>query len=153
MAAPYLHLVFVCTGNTCRSPMAESLLRSLLPENTAWEVHSAGVAAANGAPASEFAVRAMKEKGLDLREHEAHQVDPKMLRHAHKVITMTQSHLDYLQMQFELPQDKGRTLGSYRDQPGDIMDPFGGSLDTYRLTRDEIEQILLELVLELQETV
>ena len=134
-----LVVLFVCTGNTCRSPMAEAVFRTLVAERLGCspdeiERHgvvaaSAGVAAWPGGRASEHAVAVAREFGGDLGGHESQPVNPSLVRQADVILTMTESHRAALVAQF--PEAGGRvTLLSPERQ--DVIDPIGGSLDTYR---------------------
>ena len=88
------NLLFVCTGNTCRSPMAEVMAKSLFRElNIMATVHSAGINAGNGYPASSNAVIAMRRESLDLASHRSQQISYELLQRATIVLTMTESHL------------------------------------------------------------
>ena len=98
-----LMIVFVCTGNTCRSPMAELLMRARLAqllkckidelEDRGVVVVSAGIAAAPGCPPATEATQVMRERGLDLTRHEAQPLTDQLVRHADSILTMTHSHL------------------------------------------------------------
>src|SRR5690606_32433723 len=83
-------VLFICTGNTCRSPLAEAYLRRLRPD---WEVESAGVAAMKGARASKNALRVAKEEGLNLSAHRARTVQELALSDFDQIFTMTKEHL------------------------------------------------------------
>jgi len=94
-------ILFVCSGNTCRSPMAETLLRSMLEARlgrlpSGLEVTSGGVSAVPGASPTVQAVMVMAERGLDLSTHKARQVTADMVRQADLVLTMTRSHREAL---------------------------------------------------------
>ncbi len=142
-------VLFVCTGNTCRSPMAEALFRVRIGEGTGWMAESAGLYAADGMPASEHAVQALEELGIDLSGHRSRLLAPEIVAEAALIIPMTQGHREELLQRF--PEDGNRvclikSFGTGK-VPADISDPFGGSLDVYRQTRDEIDRAIADLVL------
>jgi len=143
------HMVFVCTGNTCRSPMAEVLMRHLCRSVSGWTFSSAGIFTGGGSPANEMAIRAVDEKGLDLTPHRSRALDPAEMQTADWLIAMTAGHRDWMLDQVPHRADRIRTLHSFGSaSPGrDVMDPIGGSFDTYRVTRDEIESALTDLIL------
>ena len=145
-------ILFVCTGNLCRSPMAEYLLRKRLGNDSEWEVASAGTATVDGLPASERAVEAMKEKGIDMSGHVARCVTMGHVRSAAFVIAMATQHRDELLRRFPEAEGKVFLLKSVGTAPGaDVADPIGMSLDTYRSTRDEIDADLADLTIFLHE--
>lgn len=132
-------VLFVCTGNTCRSPMAEMLFRKLAAQRLAcrdWElrergidVFSAGVAAGENSPASPEAVHVMREHGLDLSQHLSQRVTREMIRKSTLVLALTERHRRAL-VDF-CPEQSSSILLLGRDG-FDIQDPIGGSLDEYR---------------------
>jgi protein-tyrosine phosphatase len=142
-------LLFVCTGNTCRSPMAERLMADRCKNLPGWTFSSAGIFADAGAPPSPPAVEALREVGIDLTGHRARPVTPALIRDADLILAMTQTHSDLLTQIDPAAANKTRTLHSYgSEKPGaDIMDPFGGGIDTYRIARDEITSALTEVIL------
>jgi protein-tyrosine-phosphatase len=146
-------LIFVCTGNTCRSPMAEGLLRNLLPVDNGWEVSSAGVAACDGWPASGNAVEALHEKEIDLSGFRSRQLTPQLIDEADLLVTMTRAHRDRILA--ISPESSGKvfllkSFGVSKCAP-DIDDPVGASLEIYRRVRDEIDAALPDLVLKMME--
>ncbi len=130
-----MKVIFVCTGNTCRSPMAKVLFRKLLQERgiDTIEVDSAGLACEAGEDASPHAVEAMAERGLDLRDHRSRRCSAYLLQEG-VFVGLTASHCRVLQPY--LPPERLMLLGK------GISDPYGGSLERYRLCADEIEQAL-----------
>jgi protein-tyrosine-phosphatase len=146
-------LIFVCTGNTCRSPMAEGLLKALLPPGCGWEVSSAGICAAAGWPPSEHAVKALREKGIDISGHRSRTLTPQLIEEADLLVTMTQGHRQAVLA--AVPQSEGKVflLKSFgiAQSPADIYDPVGESLDVYRRVRDEIDAALPDLILYMME--
>lgn len=143
-------MLFVCTGNTCRSPMAERLAANLCETMPDWTFRSAGVFASAGAPASPLAIEALREKKIALDDHKATPLSPTLLKKAHCVVAMTRDHRNLiLGMQSGISSDQVLLLHQFSTTKpmADVMDPFGGTLDTYRLTRDDIESALSDLIL------
>jgi len=124
-----MHIIFVCTGNTCRSPMAEALLRKKTKLHT---VSSAGLSVSFPSPAAENAVAVMQEHGLDISAHRARPLTAEDIKQADLILTMTSGHRSILTAVFPEAAEKTFTLCEYAGTPGDIDDPFGGDMDTYR---------------------
>lgn len=125
-------ILFVCTGNTCRSPMAEGIFNALA-EKRGIPVHaeSCGIAAVNGDMVAENAVIASAEYGADISGHRARQITQELFDSAETVYTMTRSHADMLRG--IIGGDKICTLSDK-----DIPDPYGGDIDIYRATAKTI---------------
>lgn len=121
-------IIFICTGNTCRSPIAEGLFRAHGGEEiTGLIAFSAGLFTQEGMPVSENAVTAAAERGADIADHHAHILTPELAREARYLVCMTGAHYDRICEMLPQEADKVFTL-----LPQDIPDPFGGNLDTYR---------------------
>lgn len=126
-----MNIVFVCTGNSCRSPMAEGLLKSLAGER--FNVTSAGISAYNPHGASDNAVSAMDEMGIDISKHISTQVSGEIIADADLVLTMTAGHRCILVDLFPEQRDKIFTVLEYAyGEDGDVADPYGGDIDVYR---------------------
>ncbi|GGK25854.1 protein-tyrosine-phosphatase [Caldalkalibacillus thermarum] len=136
------HILFVCTGNTCRSPMAEYLLRHKAGEQ--YEVKSAGLAALPGQDASGHVKQLLSEQGITV-EHQSQMVTPELMEWADLVLTMTEAHTHRLKEQFPDKRDIIFTLKAYVDpdhEDPNISDPFGGDKDVYAATLKEIDEWL-----------
>ena len=140
------NILLVCTGNTCRSPMAAGLLKALLAEalgievseleNNGYRTPAAGTATVSGLPATPEAVAAMKEKGIDISDHRSTALTHEMVEQAQVILTMTRGHRAAV-----------LRLGSGNDERcclvsdgRDIADPMGGDLAVYKSCRDQIEE-------------
>ena len=129
-------IIFVCTGNTCRSPMAEGLFNSL--PDKGFFAASAGIFAETGSKPSENAIIALKEKGIDIKNHSARQLTPEMIESADLILTLTNSHKYAILNIDEKYADKVFTLGEFAGENADISDPFGGSIEVYQSCANEI---------------
>ncbi|BAD39061.1 low molecular weight protein arginine phosphatase [Symbiobacterium thermophilum] len=140
-------VLLVCSGNTCRSPMAAALLRALWRRaDPGWDlqVDSAGIGAFPGLPAAPNAVAAMKARGIDLSGHRSQAVTD--LEGYDLVLGMTRAHRDALRTRFPALAGRIFTLAEYAGVGGDLSDPFGGPLQAYEETAKALEEQLQAVV-------
>lgn len=154
-----LMVLLVCTGNTCRSPMAEALLRSMLMKRFTHlfaeglpapaVAVSAGLSAFPGGAASAEAISVMKQRGLSLVHHQSRAVSDRLLAQADLVLTMTNSHRQAIVQKWPELASKTHLLSSGY---GDLSDPFGGTEAIYAACADQIEDYLQRWVDQIEES-
>ena len=141
-------IVFICTANICRSPMAEKLFEDALAKSGTKKkirVFSAGLTAANGDKASENSCEVVKELGLDLSDHRSSAVTRTTLQNASAIFCMTESHRALMHMYFELPENAPIFLmREFVEEADDkeLPDPFGQDLEVYLECRDKMIESL-----------
>lgn len=138
-------ILLVCTGNTCRSPMAEGLLKFLLArqlgckvselKDKGYRVSSAGTAAADGSPPAAEAVQAMNDKGIDIAKHRSTALGTELIREARVILAMTAGHRASIVHRDKNAEERCVLVGG----ESGIEDPIGGSLEVYQQCRDRIE--------------
>ncbi|HWO78121.1 MAG TPA: low molecular weight protein arginine phosphatase [Bacillus sp. (in: firmicutes)] len=140
-------LLFVCTGNTCRSPMAAAIMNQL-----GIEAKSAGIFAAAGSDASPHTKQVLSENNIEYK-HASQPVTPEILDWATHILTMTENHKWHLLSSYPSVQDKTFTIREFVDESGDVIDPFGGSLEEYRQTFSELNELMKKVIKKLDNEV
>lgn len=140
-------ITFVCTGNTCRSPMAEAIAKKIYKEkNKDIEVSSKGISVFFKSPASTFAIEALKDYDIDLSNHISEQINVNDVESADVILTMTKSHKQYIIDMFSLAKSKIFTLNEFTfGSNDDISDPYGGDIEIYKNCCKEIYKCVLKL--------
>ncbi|MBN2288430.1 MAG: low molecular weight protein arginine phosphatase [Candidatus Glassbacteria bacterium] len=151
-----IHILIVCTGNTCRSPMAKAILEKLLKEKKLKikvAVNSAGIISLGGSPASRTAVEVCRENGVDLSGHQSKRLTENLIQDADLIIVMEQMHQELLLKSSAVAQQKIRLLSEFaadRSVGSEIRDPYGGDKYHYEQAYRDIELCLQGLVSSLE---
>lgn len=140
-----MNIYFVCTGNTCRSPMAEAILKNKNIEEI--QVKSAGIFALEGGKISENSKTVLEQENINFI-HTTRQVKTEDVEWADLILTMTTAHRDMILQRFENAQGKTYTLKEYVAPYSslDVSDPYGGDINTYKNTYEELNRLIEELV-------
>jgi protein-tyrosine phosphatase len=150
-------ILIICTGNICRSPMAEGLLEHILPDTLKGSVavQSAGTHAYDGLEAEPFAVRALLDRGIDIRSHRSRMIDDMMLADADLILAMEEMHREYVRQLLPPGADHVHLLGEFEPQQDglEVPDPYGGTLETYQRCAQTINAYLEGVIDHLQKEV
>jgi RpiB/LacA/LacB family sugar-phosphate isomerase len=149
-------ILFVCTGNVCRSPMAEGILRHTTRDRGDYRALSAGLGACEGQPPSPNAVQAVRELGIDISGQRSRPLTPELVQQADYIFGMTHSHIDTVSLLFPQAAERTFLLREFDETldffEKDISDPIGGSYEVYLNCRDQIEQGIASLLRFLDQT-
>ncbi|MBQ8300523.1 MAG: low molecular weight protein arginine phosphatase [Clostridia bacterium] len=145
-----MNILFVCTGNTCRSAMAAAIMDKIAVENDLDVfIESAGIFATEGEMASEEAIKAVAKYGIDLTGHRTQPVTEDLIKQCDLILTMTQAHKQIL---MPMAQGKVFTLLEYAGSEGDIQDPYGGDDEEYEEAMQEIYDALVDVAEKIADT-
>ncbi|MFQ5650764.1 MAG: hypothetical protein ACE5IY_12545 [bacterium] len=156
MSAQTFNILFICSGNSCRSPMAEGLMKSKIPAELKDKVTvtSAGTLGIDGAPATRYAIEVAAELGADISEHRSQGMSEELARASDVIFALSVEHKDHLQKTYPEVSDNVFLLRAFRrapeeKHPDSIDDPIGRSLAVYReccyLINAELDRILPRL--------
>src|SRR5262245_51387974 len=142
-------IVLVCTGNTCRSPMAEVLLKKRIADRLGCQIHelddrgvvimSAGLSAPPGGRSAAEAIQTMQERGLDLTQHESQPLSERIVRFADVILTMTRGHREAILEHFPDAEPRVHLISGGK---GEVSDPIGGPLELYKRCADQLDGYL-----------
>lgn len=150
-------VLFVCTGNTCRSPMAEGLFLQAIADRGDYEVSSAGVAATIGTPASRETLAVLKQRGAALEDFASQTLSAALLENATHVFAMTHGHLQVMESRFPEFVDKFYLVCEFAEIPKqgigvDVPDPIGMGKAAYAEVADVLEIAIPSIIAYVDQT-
>jgi len=148
------NILFICTGNTCRSPMAEYLFNHkvfLRKLDNKYRAYSAGVSVCERAEAAKHAKGVLKDMGIDASGHYSKQAQSDDIARAYLVLCMSVPHAKLLRKQFAEYRDKIFSISEYVDNGTDIADPYGGEYEIYKKTAKQLDDVCNEIINKLED--
>ncbi len=154
-------ILFVCTGNTCRSAMAEGIFKKMLKERTEddrrFNIISAGISALTGMSPTSEAILVMFEQGIDISRHHSQALQEEMIKKADLILVMTSEHKEYIHKEFPFAQNKTFLLkrlslnnksesNQNNERNYEIIDPIGRKIDFYRIVARELKENLEKIL-------
>ncbi len=151
----------MCTGNVCRSPMAEGIFRALAKEKKDLEARSAGLSAPEGEPPSANSIKVLHRRGIDISELRSRQLTPQLVQQATHIFSMTLGHKAAIEALYPAATEKSFLLREFVDGAAldqieegllDVPDPIGLELDAYETTHELIMEAMPGILRFLEET-
>ena len=154
-------ILFVCTGNTCRSAMAEGIFKKMLKErkedNSSFNILSAGISALPGMSPTPEAIKVMFEQGIDISQHHAQELREELIKKADLILVMANEHKEYIYKEFPFAQNKTFLLKKFtlnnktesnqnNERNYEIIDPIGRKIDFYRIVAKELKENLEKIL-------
>jgi len=154
-------VLFVCTGNTCRSAMAEGIFKKMLKERTEddsrFNIISAGISALQGMSPTSEAISVMFEQGIDISQHHAQELQEELIKNADLILAMTNEHREYIHKEFPFAQNKIFLLKKFtlnnkyesnqnNERNYEIIDPIGKKIEFYRIVARELKENLEKIL-------
>ena len=137
-------VLFICTGNTCRSPMAKALLEKLIQQKSRqdfYEVDSVGLFAVDGLSASQEAIEVLRHENVDLTSHQSQSIVDQIVNWADIIITMTKNHYEQLLDLYPAANDRVFTFSELAGlTESDVTDPYGQGQAAYQVTLQQLKQ-------------
>ena len=151
----FMKIMFVCTGNICRSAMAEKMLKNKIQDKRDLhiQVFSSGISAYNGDTPTYEALKVMREEyGIDMTAHKATHVSCSNIEEMDKILCMTNSHKRTLIAMYPQISDRIYTIKEYVGLEGDVLDPYGGTIEVYHHCAKQLDEYTT-LIIEKEESV
>ena len=155
------NILFVCTGNTCRSAMAEGIFKKILKErkedNSSFNILSAGISALPGISPTPEAIKVMSEQGIDISQHHAQELREEIIKKADLILVMANEHKEYVHKEFPFAQNKTFLLKKFtlnnktgsnqkNERNYEIIDPIGRKIEFYRIIARELKKNLEKIL-------